>query len=195
MFKIFMLRVINAVVRRLIGLTGCRYPLIFIRPILQDRIFLENFLKNYHKDRVLFVGVDFYTCHYPSIVPGQVTFETIDERLEVSKYGARIHHECALEDFSSQMKYGLIVAHGVIGYGRDLSDLRCFVDSVDRLLDDKGELLISFTDISSSTVKDCFNTRFQVLDSFDEQSLSREKNGYISNSNMKFFHMVKKICK
>jgi len=93
-----------------------------------DRVFLEReifkHLLERGCERILFAGVEIYTCHYPRYFPGR-TFHTIDWDADKAHYGNRALHRtgsvCELDKFYPAATFDAIVFNGLVGYGLNSS--------------------------------------------------------------------------
>jgi hypothetical protein len=86
------------------------------RRLLEDEI-LPALAKE--TDRVLFVGVQWYTERYRAIFAGK-TFATIDPNPELAKFGSATHAVDVVENVSKHFPdtaFDAIVMNGVIGFG------------------------------------------------------------------------------
>lgn len=90
------------------------------RRVLERAILPELARANPH-ERVLFVGVKFYTRRYPRIFP-HGNLVTLDRDPRMRRYGAREHFVDAWENIAGhavERRFAAIVANGVIGWGID----------------------------------------------------------------------------
>lgn len=92
--------------------------------LLLDEQFLPWFAARTDIKRVLFVGCDYYTAHYPGLFPN-AEFWTIEPRATKAKYGGNHHVVAYLQDLRSHAQphtFDLIVCNGVYGWGLDAAD-------------------------------------------------------------------------
>ena len=96
------------------------------REYLPDRHVLENVIfpalaEREDMQRILFVGVDFYTRHYPGFFPGR-DFWTIEINPDRARYGASRHIVDSLENLGRHFEpesLDAIICTGVFGWGLD----------------------------------------------------------------------------
>ena len=72
-------------------------------------------------ERVLFVGVQWYTARYRAIFEGK-TFATIDPKDELAEFGSEAHAVDFVENVEKHFPgttFDAVVMNGVIGYGLD----------------------------------------------------------------------------
>lgn len=70
-------------------------------------------------ERVLFVGVQWYTARYRAIFEGK-TFATIDPKAELAEFGSEMHAVDFVENVNAhfaETTFDAVVMNGVIGYG------------------------------------------------------------------------------
>jgi SAM-dependent methyltransferase len=73
------------------------------------------------RPRVLFVGCDWYTAHYPSLWP-QADFTTIEPDAAKARHGAQRHFGDVLQNLGRHVapsSFDVIVCNGVYGWGLD----------------------------------------------------------------------------
>jgi len=93
------------------------------RRVLRGEI-LAELARDPSVERVLFVGVQWYTTSYPSLfqrTPGK-TFATIDPEPKVASFGGKPHVVGQIQDLAEHFPgviYDAIVMSGVIGFGLD----------------------------------------------------------------------------
>lgn len=82
-----------------------------------DRSWVENEYLPSLQGRVLYVGVNYYTQHYHTLIKSGV-FESLDSCPERSKYGNTndAHHNTTILDFKPKGLYDHISIHGCHGY-------------------------------------------------------------------------------
>jgi len=71
-------------------------------------------------EAVLFVGVQWYTAHYPAIFDPPDRISTIELNPELAQFGAKKHvtgDVCELETAFPETTFDAIVMNGVIGFG------------------------------------------------------------------------------
>jgi SAM-dependent methyltransferase len=119
-----------------------------------DRETLEHVILPVYAGRqdiatVLFVGCEWYTKHYQTLLPGR-TYLTIDPDPWKSRFGSRQHIVAGLEKLGEHVQPGsldLILCNGVVGWGLDDRDdceqaFRACFDA----LRPAGELVIGWND-------------------------------------------------
>lgn len=82
---------------------------------------LEELARDHEVERVLFVGVQWYTTRYPTHFVGK-TFATIDPAPGVARFGGHPHAVGPIQDLAKHfpdMVFDAIVMSGVIGFGLD----------------------------------------------------------------------------
>lgn len=145
-------RLVVRVVRFALGLptplnTTCR-------KILEEQIF------PYYKNRpdikrILFVGCDWYTHHYPKEFHRSQEFFTIDPAPDRRLFGSKRHIVTSLEELDRHFADGffdLIICNGVFGYGLneqrqcELAFEQCY-----RCLRTNGEFVLGWDDIPEKT--------------------------------------------
>ena len=90
------------------------------RRILEHVIF-PHFLADPAIRRVLFVGVDSYTGHYPRYF-AHLDYWTLEPNPELARFGARQHVVAPLEELAEHFPsryFDLILCNGVYGWGLD----------------------------------------------------------------------------
>ena len=90
------------------------------RRVLRNEI-LGELARDPGVERVLFVGVQWYTTSYPAIFEGK-TFATIDPEPKVASFGGKPHAVGQIQDLGEHFRgvvYDAIVMSGVIGFGLD----------------------------------------------------------------------------
>jgi len=118
--------------------------------------------------RLLFVGVQWYTAHYPGFFAGK-TFATIDPDPAVARWGGTPHSVGRiqeLEEHLPRLVFDAIVITGVIGYGlNDLAAVNGALRACARALRPGGwlvlgvdELIPTHVDPSKSEVSQQFET-------------------------------------
>lgn len=110
----------RALIGRLRLLCGLKAPM-----RTPDRQVLENVIFPFFADgragRVLFVGTDWFTHHYPALFP-RSDFWTIEVDARRSRFGAPQHVQDSLENLDRHFPaahFDLIVCNGVFGWGLD----------------------------------------------------------------------------
>lgn len=92
------------------------------RRVLEDDI-LAELARDPAVERVLFVGVQWYTTRYPShfaAATPRKTFATIDPEPSVARFGSEPHAVGAIQDLADHFPgvvFDAIVMSGVIGFG------------------------------------------------------------------------------
>jgi SAM-dependent methyltransferase len=88
------------------------------RSVLEDVVFPAVRAENDFR-RILFVGVDFYTAHYPASFPDR-EFWTIDVLPERAAYGADKHVVGSItEEHFTPDSLDVVICVGVLGWGVD----------------------------------------------------------------------------
>lgn len=133
--------------RRLFGLsTGLKSA---------DRLLLENvIIRQVAGDaslrRVLMVGCDWYTAHYPSLLPDS-TLVTIDPDPRRARFGAPTHHVARLEEidrYAPEQAFDVVICNGVYGWGLDRpADCERAFDMVRQRLRIGGLLVLGWNDV------------------------------------------------
>lgn len=84
---------------------------------------LEELARDPAVERVLFVGVQWYTTGYPALfqasTPGK-TFATLDPEPKVARFGGKPHAVGSIQDLADHfpgMVFDAVVMSGVIGFG------------------------------------------------------------------------------
>lgn len=86
-----------------------------------ERDILAELAKDPRIERVLFVGVQWYTTRYPGFFGGK-TFATLDPEPSVAAFGGTPHAVGQVQDLGTyfpSMVFDAIVMSGVIGFGLD----------------------------------------------------------------------------
>ena len=111
----------------------------------KNRQWLEKRLLPLLEDRTLFVGVERYTKDYHKIVSG--TFETIDIRKSMAKYGSpHKHHIGDIVHFGSLYSYDNIIMFGLFGQGHSQTNNMKRILKIHQKMDSilaNGGLLVS----------------------------------------------------
>jgi SAM-dependent methyltransferase len=121
------------------------------RVLLED-VILPHFVSQADVHRVLFVGVAWYTSHYPETYFANVDLCTVDADPRARKFGARQHVTApleALDQHFSPGRFDLIVCNGVYGHGLNGKSAceRAFANC-HSLLRPGGYLLLGWNDCS-----------------------------------------------
>lgn len=94
------------------------------RRVLEQDIF-GKLLAADHCRRILFAGVEKYTCHYPRFFPGKA-FHTIDWDKDKAHYGTpglhRVGSVCELGQFYPPASFDAVLFNGLVGYGLNAAD-------------------------------------------------------------------------
>lgn len=94
------------------------------RRVLEEDIF-GKLLADAQCRRILFAGVEKYTCHYPRFFPGKA-FNTIDWDKGKAHYGTpgrhRVGSVCELEKFYPPASFDAVLFNGLVGYGLNAAD-------------------------------------------------------------------------
>jgi SAM-dependent methyltransferase len=91
------------------------------RRVLEEDI-LGELARDGAVERVLFVGVQWYTVRYPRIFSAPKTFATIDPVAKVAEFGGEPHAVGQIQDLAKHfpgVTFDAIVMSGVIGFGLD----------------------------------------------------------------------------
>ena len=119
------------------------------RHILEDVIF-EHFRADPAVKRILFVGVDSYTQHYPDYFT-RFDYWTLDANPDLARFGARQHVTAPLEtlaDHFPQRHFDLILCNGVYGWGLDkLAQCEAAFAQCHDCLTPSGHLVVGWNDI------------------------------------------------
>ena len=89
--------------------------------VMLDEVILPFFTSNQDVRRVLFVGCDYYTAHYPAMFYNAECW-TIEPRPSKAKYGGNPHIIALIQDIDSYAEsetFDLIICNGVYGWGLD----------------------------------------------------------------------------
>jgi SAM-dependent methyltransferase len=129
---------------------GLPTPLATPDRVLLEELILPHFLGQADVHRVLFVGVAWYTRHYPQAYFADVDLWTVDADPKARRFGARQHVTGALQSLGNHFKPGrfdLIVCNGVYGHGLNDKEAceRAFA-SCHVLLRPGGYLLLGWND-------------------------------------------------
>lgn len=123
------------------------------REILDNKI-LPFFASQTEIKKVLFVGCEYYSQHYPSFFPG-AEFWTIEPDPTRSKYGGKNHIVGFLQDlcaFSPEDNFDLIICNGVYGWGLNKAeDIEKAFDSCFSCLKNGGYFLLGWNNIPERT--------------------------------------------
>jgi SAM-dependent methyltransferase len=139
------------VVRYALGLPT---PLATPDRVLLEELILPHFVSMPDVHRVLFVGVAWYTSHYPETYFRNVDVWTVDPDPKSAKFGARQHKIAPLERLDKHFpegRFDLIVCNGVHGHGLNekLACERAFANCFSALRPG-GYFLLGWNDIDDS---------------------------------------------
>lgn len=100
---------------------------------------------------ILFVGVRWYTRHYPSLVPGK-RFVTLDIDPRAARFGNGTAHvvgdACDVARLLPRDSIDSVVFNGVFGWGLDdAQGLERALDGLAQVLRPRGELLFGWNDV------------------------------------------------
>jgi SAM-dependent methyltransferase len=106
-------------------------------------------------ERVLFVGVQWYTARYPSHFAGK-TFATIDPEPKVAAFGGSPHVVGQIQDLATHFPaavFDAIVMSGVIGFGlNEPKEVDRALDACDRALRPGGWLVLGINELKPTHV-------------------------------------------
>jgi len=118
-----------------------------------DRSFLEceifdSLLARQGCRRILFAGVEIYTCHYGRFFPGR-TFHTIDWDADKAHYGNKRFHRtgsvCDLDKLYPAAAFDAVLFNGLVGYGLDLpTDVDLAIAKAYCVLSEGGILIVGW---------------------------------------------------
>ena len=117
-----------------------------------DRFLLENavfpFINQVSRKRLLFIGVEIYTCHYQQLLKS-CDFYTIDQNPELSRFGAQplsTNHIVAdarlVNILYPPSSFDFVIANGLYGYGSEYDDLIAICISISSILRQDGLLIL-----------------------------------------------------
>ena len=105
--------------------------------------------------RVLFVGVQWYTMRYPTHFTGK-TFATIDPEPKVATFGGNPHVVGQIQDLAEHfpgMVFDAIVMSGVIGFGlNDPKEVDRALDACEKALRPGGWLVLGINELKPTHV-------------------------------------------
>jgi SAM-dependent methyltransferase len=106
-------------------------------------------------ERVLFVGVQWYTTRYPTHFTGK-TFATIDPEPKVAEFGGKPHAIGQVQDLAEHfpgMVFDAIVMSGVIGFGlNDPAEVDRALAACERALRPGGWLVLGVNELKPTHV-------------------------------------------
>ena len=120
-----------------------------------DRVLFEELILPHYSSlpdvhRVLFVGVAWYTRHYPQAYFSNVDLWTVDSDPRARRFGARQHVMASLQELARYFKPGrfdLIVCNGVYGHGlNDKAGCERAFESCYTLLRPGGYFILGWND-------------------------------------------------
>ncbi|MDB5818262.1 MAG: Methyltransferase type 11 [Rhizobacter sp.] len=124
------------------------------RRVLEDQI-LGGLARRWRlqpgpRPRVLFVGCDWYTAHYPSLWP-EAEFTTIEPDPSKARHGAQRHIVDVLQHLGRHVEpwsFDVIVCNGVYGWGLDdAQDVETAFQACIDALDHDGVLVLGWNDV------------------------------------------------
>lgn len=123
------------------------------RSLLEQRI-LPAYAARPERQRLLFVGCDSGTRHYPRLFDRSATeFHTIDIDPARRRYGAARHLSAALQDIATHFAPGsldVIICNGVYGFGlNDRASFAAAMRACHASLCEGGELLLGWNNIAA----------------------------------------------
>ncbi len=102
-------------------------------------------------ERVLFVGVQWYTKNYSARLEGKI-FATIDSRPSVARFGGSPHQIGRIQDLSEHfpgVAFDAIIINGVIGFGLDnVADINSALDACRNALRHGGWLILGINEFA-----------------------------------------------
>jgi SAM-dependent methyltransferase len=128
-----------------------------IRRVRPDRVVLERTifpeLLRQGRDRILFVGCDWYTLHYHRLLPGR-EFWTLESNPSLARFGAPRHVVDSCERVASHFaadSLDAIVCNGVYGFGLDTPEaVRRAIEGFHAVLRPGGLLVFGWNNVSAN---------------------------------------------
>jgi SAM-dependent methyltransferase len=124
------------------------------RRVLEHEI-LAELARDPEVERVLFVGVQWYTTRYASHFAGK-TFATIDPEPKVAQFGGKPHVVGQIQDLAEHFPgvvYDAIVMSGVIGFGlNDPPEVDRALDACAKALRPGGWLVLGVNELKPTHV-------------------------------------------
>jgi hypothetical protein len=191
-YHLFFRRINNFLIRRLGLIRFIPHLGIKVRPILVDRIYLEKYLSSL-TGKILFLGVDFYTCHYSSLVEAKATLITMDLRPEVAVFGSKKHLVGSFSDYIwDDIRFNHVILNGVLGYGTDSeSDAMNMLKTCSQLICDDGVVLVGWNTNKVSVTKflSLATNLFDIKNIVDSQALNKQQG--FPTKDMCFLELIK----
>lgn len=120
-----------------------------------ERDILGELARDPEVERVLFVGVQWYTKHYPAHFDGK-TFATLDPAPGVAQFGGNPHAVGQIQDLAEHFPgevFDAIVMSGVIGFGlNEPSEVDRALDACEKALRPGGWLVLGINELKPTHV-------------------------------------------
>jgi hypothetical protein len=122
------------------------------RAFLEQEIFAKLLMQGRYC-RILFAGVEIYTCHYARLFR-QKEFHTIDWESQKAIYGNRGLHQvgsvCHLDGYYDNDYFDTVLFNGLVGYGLNSRvDVDLALAQAHNVLNDDGLLIIGWNNTQS----------------------------------------------
>src|SRR5258708_16747880 len=109
---------------------------------LPDRRWIEQEYLPRLDGRVLYVGAEFYTAHYPSLARGASEFLFLDISDTAERYGGKGAIRADFLDHVPDRPYDHVALYGLVGYGTAVEHLPELIAHADGLIPPGGAPMI-----------------------------------------------------
>ncbi|HVU02800.1 MAG TPA: hypothetical protein VHE30_13665 [Polyangiaceae bacterium] len=109
---------------------------------LPDRRWIERVYLPALNGRVLYVGVEFYTAHYPSLATGASSFVFLDASDTAEKHGGPGAIRADFCAHAPALPYDHVSLYGLVGYGTPVARMPELIAHADGMLARGGTLML-----------------------------------------------------